>query len=179
MPTALRSAGPSPARPAPPASSYRFPAGRRGSPTLCPSPRPAGAAATRASAGGPAPPLRPATPGASAPPAGPRRARTEHGRSPAARRAGQTDRRTRLQAYHGVRTPDALSAVNATSPRAFAAFLLSSGWLSSAHPTSEFRTAMSQPPEYPGSPADPQGGNQGPQGYPPPGYGGPPPGPPP
>lgn len=40
---------------------------------------------------------------------------------------------------------------------------------------------MSQPPEYPGNPADPQRGNQGPPGYPPPppGYGTPPPPPPP
>ncbi len=40
---------------------------------------------------------------------------------------------------------------------------------------------MSQPPEYPGNPADPQRGNQGPPGYPPPppGYGAPPPPPPP
>ena len=36
---------------------------------------------------------------------------------------------------------------------------------------------MSQPPEYPGNPADPHGGNQNPPGYPtpPPGYGAPPP----
>jgi uncharacterized membrane protein len=35
---------------------------------------------------------------------------------------------------------------------------------------------MSQPPEYPGTPADPQRGDQGPPGYPPPpGYGTPPP----
>nr|VTP02609.1 hypothetical protein BIN_B_04595 [Mycobacterium riyadhense] len=40
---------------------------------------------------------------------------------------------------------------------------------------------MSQPPEYPGNPADAEGGNHGPQGYPPPppppppGYGAPPP----
>ncbi|ORW07609.1 hypothetical protein AWC15_19535 [Mycobacterium lacus] len=34
---------------------------------------------------------------------------------------------------------------------------------------------MSQPPEYPGNPADAQGGNQAPQGYPPqPGFGAPP-----
>jgi uncharacterized membrane protein len=39
---------------------------------------------------------------------------------------------------------------------------------------------MSQPPEYPGTPADPQRGYQGPPGYPPPpGYGTPPPPPPP
>jgi uncharacterized membrane protein len=39
---------------------------------------------------------------------------------------------------------------------------------------------MSQPPEYPGTPADPQRGNQNPPGYPPPpGYGAPPPPPPP
>ncbi|MBW0014006.1 hypothetical protein [Mycobacterium sp.] len=40
---------------------------------------------------------------------------------------------------------------------------------------------MSQPPEYPGTPADPQRGNQNPPGYPPPppGYGAPPPSPPP
>jgi uncharacterized membrane protein len=39
---------------------------------------------------------------------------------------------------------------------------------------------MSQPPEYPGSAADPHGGNPNPPGYPPPppGYGGPPPPPP-
>lgn len=30
---------------------------------------------------------------------------------------------------------------------------------------------MSQPPEHPGNPADPQGGNQGAGSYPPPGYG--------
>ncbi|UDS56994.1 hypothetical protein LDH12_13625, partial [Mycobacterium tuberculosis] len=34
---------------------------------------------------------------------------------------------------------------------------------------------MSQPPEHPGNPADPQGGNQGAGSYPPPGYGAPPP----
>jgi uncharacterized membrane protein len=34
---------------------------------------------------------------------------------------------------------------------------------------------MSQPPEYPGNPADPHGGNQNPPGYPPPSYGAPPP----
>jgi uncharacterized membrane protein len=34
---------------------------------------------------------------------------------------------------------------------------------------------MSQPPEYPGNPADPHGGNQNPPGYPPPSYGTPPP----
>ncbi|MDT5148139.1 MAG: hypothetical protein QOC58_2784, partial [Mycobacterium sp.] len=35
---------------------------------------------------------------------------------------------------------------------------------------------MSQPPEYPGTPADPYGGNQNPPSYPPPpGYGAPPP----
>ncbi|WP_421840297.1 hypothetical protein [Mycobacterium sp.] len=35
---------------------------------------------------------------------------------------------------------------------------------------------MNQPPEHPGNPAEPQGGNQGPPGYPPPpGYGTPPP----
>ncbi len=35
---------------------------------------------------------------------------------------------------------------------------------------------MSQPPDYPGTPADPYGGNQNPPGYPPPpGYGAPPP----
>ncbi|MCV6972660.1 DUF7544 domain-containing protein [Mycobacterium bohemicum] len=40
---------------------------------------------------------------------------------------------------------------------------------------------MSQPPEYPGTPADPSGGGQNPPGYPPPapGYGAPPPPPPP
>ncbi len=39
---------------------------------------------------------------------------------------------------------------------------------------------MSQPPDYPGNPADPYGGNQSPPGYPPPpGYGTPPPPPPP
>jgi uncharacterized membrane protein len=39
---------------------------------------------------------------------------------------------------------------------------------------------MSQPPEYPGTPADPHRGNQNPPGYPPPpGYGAPPPPPPP
>ncbi|OBJ52592.1 hypothetical protein [Mycobacterium sp. 1423905.2] len=40
---------------------------------------------------------------------------------------------------------------------------------------------MSQPPEYPGNPADPQGGSHSPSGYPPPpppGYGAPPPPPP-
>ncbi len=38
---------------------------------------------------------------------------------------------------------------------------------------------MSQPPDYPGTPADPRRGNQPPQGYPPPpGYGAPPPPPP-
>jgi uncharacterized membrane protein len=37
---------------------------------------------------------------------------------------------------------------------------------------------MSQPPEHPGSPSDPWGGNPNPGDYPPPGYG-PPPGPPP
>jgi len=38
---------------------------------------------------------------------------------------------------------------------------------------------MSQPPEHPGTPADPHGGNQNPPGYPPPpGYGAPPPPPP-
>ena len=38
---------------------------------------------------------------------------------------------------------------------------------------------MSQPPDYPGTPADPQRGNQTPPGYPPPpGYGAPPPPPP-
>jgi len=38
---------------------------------------------------------------------------------------------------------------------------------------------MSQPPEYPGTPNAPHGGNQNPPGYPPPpGYGGPPPPPP-
>jgi len=38
---------------------------------------------------------------------------------------------------------------------------------------------MSQPPEYPGNPADPQWGNQNPPGYPPaPNYGAPPPPPP-
>ena len=36
---------------------------------------------------------------------------------------------------------------------------------------------MSQPPEYPGTPSEPHGGNQNPPGYPPPpGYGTPPPG---
>jgi uncharacterized membrane protein len=39
---------------------------------------------------------------------------------------------------------------------------------------------MSQPPEYPGTPADPRGGQHNPPGYPPPpGYGAPPPPPPP
>ena len=39
---------------------------------------------------------------------------------------------------------------------------------------------MSQPPEYPGTPADPHRGNQNPPGHPPPpGYGAPPPPPPP
>ncbi|MGB8390770.1 hypothetical protein [Mycobacterium sp.] len=39
---------------------------------------------------------------------------------------------------------------------------------------------MSQPPEHPGTPADPHGGDQNPPGYPPPpGYGAPPPPPPP
>jgi uncharacterized membrane protein len=37
---------------------------------------------------------------------------------------------------------------------------------------------MSQPPEYPGNPADPHGTGQNPPGYPPPGYGTPPPPPP-
>src|SRR6516225_378195 len=73
---------------------------------------------------------------------------------------------------------------------AWPTYLLSSGLPSLVRVPKELnqtaRTDMSQPPEYPGTPGDPQRGNQNPPGYPPPpgygqppGYGAPPPPPPP
>src|SRR6516165_4453407 len=58
-------------------------------------------------------------------------------------------------------------------------YLLSSGLPSLVRVPKELnqtaRTDMSQPPQYPGTPGDPQRGNQNPPGYPPPpGYGQPP-----
>src|SRR5271166_627306 len=64
--------------------------------------QPTCAAVTRAPAGGPARPLRPAMLDASAPAAARRPTRPGQGRSAAPRRVGQTDRRTRLQAYHAL-----------------------------------------------------------------------------
>src|SRR6516165_9879207 len=62
---------------------------------------------------------------------------------------------------------------------AWPSYLLSSGLPSSVRVPKQLnrtaRTDMSQPPEYPGTPGDPQRGNQNPPGYPPPpGYGQPP-----
>src|SRR6516165_944712 len=73
---------------------------------------------------------------------------------------------------------------------AWPTYLLSSGLPSLVRVPKELnqtaRTDMSQPPQYPGTPGDPQRGNQNPPGYPPPpgygqppGYGAPPPPPPP
>ena len=127
-----------------------------------------------APASGPARPLRPARPDASAPPAVRRPTRPGRRRSFAARRAGRTDRRTRLQAYHArAEGRRQLRRPRATNPRARASYLLSSGLPSSVRAPIEpirqrIRTDMSQPPEYPGSPADPYGANQNPPGYPPP-----------
>ena len=128
-------------------------------------------------------------PDASAPPAALRPTRPGHGRSSAVRRAGRTGRRTRLQTYHAERPRQGRRRTDMDEPgdgqsARIGAHLLSSGLPSSARgpqepTTTRIRTAMSQPPEYPGNPADPWGGNQGAPGYPPPpappGYGTPPP----
>src|ERR1700744_6288357 len=159
-----------------PAWSYRCRAGRRGWPTPYPNPRPDAAVANRVAAGDPARPPRRDWPAASAPPAArrpTRRARPHRARS---RQGRRTDRRTRCQAYHVCTTRR--RAVRARSGAV--EYLLSSrrrtpGIL----PNDEAGAAMSQPPEHPGNPHDPYGGNANPGDYPPPPGYGPPPGPPP